>query len=459
MTDRRLSIPVDKIHVPEDYLRPISEAAANGLAQLIQNEGQKSPIAVYASSARGNGKPYTLIYGARRLRAMQILGRDEIEAVLRSKADAPMLSISDNLAMPTLDALEEAEYVVAFRNLWEAENGPVRRGGDRKSKRQNGALIDEANHQEIPNLFNDLNNIFGISKRTAHRLFKYGSIHKTLRDALRGSEYVRDRTYLAKLAKLNTAQQAAIAGALSFNPDLAAVLRAADPATERKSIGRMERLDWQELHVQALLDKLPAERREALLDQYGYLKKPINPWPEELPRFEVIPHEQSRSPLWKLLDEPFANLSVNLTYKQIQKIKAEYAEEDKRDRQRFAERLARTIQANEDLHRDEYNAGRDAEKLKKERRRQREKRARKKELKDRARIHQLQAWFPPKLADALFATGLPLDDAIIKFCRGLNPEELDWVYYHLENGHHWSDIPWRVDTSRGYEASEILDPR
>jgi ParB family chromosome partitioning protein len=214
-------IPANKIHIPEDYLRLVDDAAAQTLARLIASEGQKTPIAVYKSTAReGGSKPYTLIYGARRLRAVQILGRDEVEAVLRPKDETNMMAIADNLAMPFLDALEQGEHLIAWRTAWETQHGSVTRGGDRKSNGQRDRLIENLRNQKNINFYKELAEKFEISERTARRRFKIGALHPDLRNALRGTANAREYGKLARLTKLSLTQQGAVAVALSRNPDL-----------------------------------------------------------------------------------------------------------------------------------------------------------------------------------------------------------------------------------------------
>ncbi|NKC02376.1 ParB N-terminal domain-containing protein [Ochrobactrum haematophilum] len=111
---QRRWLPISDILVPSDRLRPVSDEATESLAALIKEQGQLSPIAVYMSSAAE--RPYTLIYGARRLRAMEFLGEERIEVVLRRREDARMLEITDNLNIAGLSQIERADFLLLIAN-------------------------------------------------------------------------------------------------------------------------------------------------------------------------------------------------------------------------------------------------------------------------------------------------------------------------------------------------------
>jgi hypothetical protein len=354
MSDTRLSVSVDQIYVPEDYLRPINEMAAQAIARLIEKEGQKTPIAVYRSSARQGGeKPYTLIYGARRLRAMIILGRNEIEAVLRKKAEATILTITDNLAMPSLDALEQAEYFTAYRIWWENEYGPISRGGDRKSNGHRDRLISNSAFSEKTNFYKDISDIFGFSERTARRLQSIGRLYPALRDVLRGTSYAKDQKYLKKLTKFGPSHQAGIAAALKFEPDLDNVLRIADPTTGREGVGRMETGDWREKQFVDAWEGMPRDRRSAALDKIGAISKPLDPWPKSFPPPPPIPVHGNASPLWRMMQNPYATLPAKLTYDQLEAMKAEIEREAEEEDYR-AQSLSAKINAEEAARRETF---------------------------------------------------------------------------------------------------------
>lgn len=343
MSETRISIPVDQIHVPEKYVRPLDEAAALVLARQMEAEGQKTPIAVYKSTARHGGTiPFTLVYGRRRLWAAKYLGWSEIETVLRLKADAPMLAVADNLEMPSLEALEQAEHLTEYRKQWEDVHGTFGRGGDRKSKRQDVVLINPFGLSNKELFYNDLALKFNISERMAQRLFKIGGLHENLRNALRGTAYANDKTKLKMLATAfeDEEQQRDIAARLAANPDLEAVLREGNRETGREPVGRQETPQWQEEHLMKHLDRMPAELRDAVLERLGYVRKPLDPMPSHLPPVVTVPAPGNVSPLRPMLHDPYRHLSRRFTYEEVQRLKVRYEQEE-----REAELYERTIEA------------------------------------------------------------------------------------------------------------------
>ncbi|OLP49208.1 hypothetical protein BJF91_19205 [Allorhizobium taibaishanense] len=322
-----ISIPIDKIHVPEDRIRPVDEAAAHALARLIEREGQLNPIAVYKSHAKGEGRQYTLIYGGRRLRAMEILGFKEINAVLRLKAEALMLEISDNLSVANLPQLEKGEHVVRYVEWWIECNGSPGWGGDRRSRFQSETLHEKSEYLKKSGFYKDLSGNFSISKTVGWRLFQIGSLERSLRDALRGTRYADDQGRLLKLRKMSLPQQAGIAEALKIQPDLDRVLRIADPTSGRQSVGRMETGDWREKQFTDAWAGMPRDRRAAALGKIGAIMKPIDPWPASFPSPLPIPVPGNTSPLWRMMQNPYATLSAKLTYDQLEEMKAEIESE------------------------------------------------------------------------------------------------------------------------------------
>ncbi len=340
MNETRISIPVDQIHVPEKYVRPLDEAAALVLSRVMEIEGQKSPIAIYESRARKDGKPFTLVYGARRLWAAKYLGWAEIEAVLRRAEEADMLAISDNFALSTLDALEKGEHIARFSEWWEGMNGPIGRGGDRRSKFHGEPLIDKNKNLEKSGFYNALAGKFGVSKSTAWRLLQIGTLDLSLRNALRGTAYAKDQKYLKKLTKFETDQQKDIAARLADTSDLDAVLREGNAETGREPVGRQDTAEWQDKHLVEHLDRMPAELRDAVLERYGYIRKPLDPMPSHLPPVIAVPAPGNVSPLRVMLHDPYRHLSRRFTYEEVQRLKVRYEQEE-----REAELYERTIEA------------------------------------------------------------------------------------------------------------------
>lgn len=81
------------------------------LASSIHAQGQQSPIGI-----RPKGKRFEIVYGERRWRAHQLLGRKTIDAIVRtmSEFERDLAAIVENLARVDIEPLEEAH---AFERL------------------------------------------------------------------------------------------------------------------------------------------------------------------------------------------------------------------------------------------------------------------------------------------------------------------------------------------------------
>lgn len=108
------SIPVESIVPnPQQPRTRFDDEALQSLAESIKEVGVLQPVLVRAS---GDGR-YTLVAGERRLRAAQLVGLNEIPAVIRSASDdVGNLSeaLIENIHREDLTALEEA---AAYRQL------------------------------------------------------------------------------------------------------------------------------------------------------------------------------------------------------------------------------------------------------------------------------------------------------------------------------------------------------
>ncbi len=440
MSDARLSIAIADILVPEDRLRPVDGGAALALSRLIQQEGQKSPIAVYRSNA--TGKPYTLIYGARRLRALEILGAAEIEVVLRTKAEARMLEITDNLVMPALDALEQAEYVTAYRHWWETEFGPVERGGNR-AKRNDFALKSNFELSEKPNFYKDISDKFALSERTAQYLFKIGRLSPTLREAIRGTSYAKDQKYLKKLTKFTPEQQSSITAALHHNPDLDTILRIGDPATGREGVGRMETQDWRESQFLDGWQGMTPERRAAALEKLGLMERPLNPWPSHIPPVRPVLPSPKDCPVMAMMRDPYRRLSAIPTIDEIETAKAEQAEEERLtlylERQDYAGRINDV----EKERRADYEKQIAKAKAAKSRKSKRGRRPDSDEVKLSKSM--IKDGVIPELATALIEKLLVKRDFwIVKAAPRLTPDNQYIALHWIDQGHDLEEVAYRV---------------
>ncbi len=123
-------LALDVIVVPE-RIRPVDDEHAKALAQSIVREGLMNPITVRHTPNAKEGN-YTLIAGAHRLRAAELLGYSDIDAVVvqADKENAALLEVAENLFRNELSVIDRALFVQTYRELWEKKYGEIQRGGD-----------------------------------------------------------------------------------------------------------------------------------------------------------------------------------------------------------------------------------------------------------------------------------------------------------------------------------------
>ncbi|WP_455466576.1 ParB/RepB/Spo0J family partition protein [Bartonella sp. B39] len=263
-------IALDLIVVPE-RIRPVDDEHAKALAQSMVREGLMNPITVrHTPNAKGGN--YTLIAGAHRLRAAELLGYSEINAVVvqADKDNAALLEVAENLFRNELSVIDRALFVQTYRKLWEKKYGEIKIGRNKKSKGNVYPLIGDDIHanqsaniafwsadekldqldpiSETRNsakfaLFHDEEQLvqvapishasgengkgtvlsfakhvadrIGLSKRAVHYLTKISQhLQPELRAVLRGTALADNQAQLLKLAKMEPVAQRRVAIAL-----------------------------------------------------------------------------------------------------------------------------------------------------------------------------------------------------------------------------------------------------
>ncbi|WP_375607954.1 MULTISPECIES: ParB/RepB/Spo0J family partition protein [unclassified Bartonella] len=269
-------LALDVIVVPE-RIRPVDDEHAKALAQSIVREGLMNPITVRHTPNAKEGN-YTLIAGAHRLRAAELLGYSEIDAVVvqADKENAALLEVAENLFRNELSVIDRALFVQTYRELWEKKYGEIKVGGDgsnqhkvkkeqfgqvdriaqrdsnatsehhetgcegdEKSKDQVDPLIGDeklgqvdpiskmSNSANIAQLHDEeqlgkhypfaehVADRIGLSKRAVHYLTKIAQhLQPELRSVLRGTALADNQAQLLKLAKMEPVVQRRVAIAL-----------------------------------------------------------------------------------------------------------------------------------------------------------------------------------------------------------------------------------------------------
>ncbi len=223
------TIPLKDIFIGE-RARPVDEEHAVAIAASMTDRGLINPITVRSTPAANGGKtPYTLVAGGHRHRAAELNGWEEIDVIVVSAdaVEAQMMEISENLFRNELTALDRAIFVMKFREIHEEKFGKIQQGGDQKSNRNDCGLIFTPGRQ----LSERVQERFGFGQRTYEYVTRIGKkLHPALRQAVRGTDAENDQKALLKLAALSDTEQAGIAAALKFEPDLKKVLDMDKPA-------------------------------------------------------------------------------------------------------------------------------------------------------------------------------------------------------------------------------------
>ncbi|WP_375648292.1 ParB/RepB/Spo0J family partition protein [Bartonella sp. MU70NMGDW] len=245
-------LALDVIVVPE-RIRPVDDEHAKALAQSMAREGLMNPITVRHTPNAKEGN-YTLIAGAHRLRAAELLGYSDIDAVVvqADKDNAALLEVAENLFRNELSVIDRALFVQTYRELWEKKYGEIQRGGDHgnqytKDKVAKGKVYPlpkdgSSEHNEtgcegdkvakgqvvpLPN-DGDLNgkvqslhfaehvaDRIGLSSKSVKRLNSIAQhLQPELRAVLRGTALADNQAQLLKLAKMEPVAQRRVAIAL-----------------------------------------------------------------------------------------------------------------------------------------------------------------------------------------------------------------------------------------------------
>ncbi|WP_375621664.1 ParB/RepB/Spo0J family partition protein [Bartonella sp. AA97HXZ] len=219
-------LALDVIVVPE-RIRPVDDEHAKALAQSIVREGLMNPITVRHTPNAKEGN-YTLIAGAHRLRAAELLGYSEIDAVVvqADKDNAALLEVAENLFRNELSVIDRALFVQTYRELWEKKYGEIKVGGDHgnqytKDKMAKGQVDPLPNDGDLNGKVQSLHfakhvaDRIGLSKRAVHYLTKISQhLQPELRSVLRGTALADNQAQLLKLAKMEPVAQRRVAIAL-----------------------------------------------------------------------------------------------------------------------------------------------------------------------------------------------------------------------------------------------------
>ena len=109
---------------PMQPRRSFVQAELEELASSIEENGLLQPIVVRAAAAADN---YELIAGERRLRAVGILGWDEVPSIVREASDKTLLVLAlvENLQREALNPLEEAQGYASLGEQFDMKQADI----------------------------------------------------------------------------------------------------------------------------------------------------------------------------------------------------------------------------------------------------------------------------------------------------------------------------------------------
>jgi len=216
------TLKLSDILIPE-RLREIEEEHAIAIAQSMVEHGQITPIAVRATPAAK--APYTLVAGAHRIRAVELNGEPEIDAIVvkADKAEAQLMEITENLFRNELSVIDRAIFVQTYREVWEQKHGKIRSGPRNQAQLEPNSqcVVDLIAEEAEKGFAKDVADRLGISKPAAKRLDQIArNLHPSLRQRLRGTPDADNQSLLLKLARQEPGLQKKMTTALDKGSDV-----------------------------------------------------------------------------------------------------------------------------------------------------------------------------------------------------------------------------------------------
>lgn len=188
----------------EGRLREVDEDVAQGIASSMVDIGQHQPVLVRKTNA--GKKPWTLVDGAHRIRARQILGFEDVivEVKAFTKDQARLAEIDTNLIRHELTALDRAVFLAERKVIYERLYPHTKHGGDRKS----GGAENQVGQSSDLKFTADVADRLGLSESYIEQSVLIANrLTPDMRKALQGKPEAKNQSMLLKLARLETDQR------------------------------------------------------------------------------------------------------------------------------------------------------------------------------------------------------------------------------------------------------------
>lgn len=253
-----LDLPIREIAVPADRARDYDDASAQMLAAVIAAQGLHHPIRV-----RRSAKGYTLVSGLLRLRAFELLQRDEIPASLSEAASdeaARLEEVMENLGRAELIALDRCHHLYELKRVYDTAHPTASKPG----RRGNGTTgsISDADGGEVFGFAAATADKVGLSKQKINLAVRiWTDLAPTSRLRLSGTKLANKQTELKALSEQKPAVQAKILD-LILGDDHSEIENVAAALAFLEGGSAVALIDKQYQAVRAAFSKLP----EASLD-------------------------------------------------------------------------------------------------------------------------------------------------------------------------------------------------
>lgn len=209
-------IPLASIDVGS-RLRTLDPDWVETLAEDIAANEQKEPIRVVAFEGG-----FRLIKGARRMAALSLLQRQEVWAIvlagtaIRDEAALRLEEIKATMLRGDLTALDRAVHVATWKEIYEAAQGPAKRG--RKPKEPEPDDAEEMSAKFALNFSDAAQKTLRLSRRSVYLALKIARIAPDLRVRIALHSIADTQRELLLLAELTPVRQAAIVDLLTADP-------------------------------------------------------------------------------------------------------------------------------------------------------------------------------------------------------------------------------------------------
>lgn len=242
-------IALSKILVPADRSREVDEDHALAIQTEMVAGTFFDPILVRPTPRAK--RPWTLVDGGHRLRAVELLGEEEITCLVidADRDEAERIEVAANLFRHELTALDRAVAVEMYRRAWEVKHGKIKRGNPDFA---NSANIAQLPPSPIDVIAEEADRGFsvacaerlGLSKRSIELSHKIAlGVPRELKRGLRKTVYADNQQMLLKIAGLEPAVKEAFSRWIAEGNDpqdfLREALGQAAPATTPDNQARL----------------------------------------------------------------------------------------------------------------------------------------------------------------------------------------------------------------------------